>query len=101
MIGAAMVSPQRRQVLIGGLVGIAAPAFSFAFENPEKLVLSGRIVGLDGKPLAAASFAVGKDRVTTDADGRFMLVTDTRAYAASNARRDADGTWRATIGIKL
>lgn len=96
-----MVSPQRRQVLIGGLVSIAAPRFSFAFEKAEKLVLSGRIVGADGKPLADATFAVGKDRVTTDADGRFMLVTDTRAYSPSNARRDAEGTLRATIGIKL
>ncbi|MEA3194370.1 MAG: hypothetical protein QOD26_2703 [Betaproteobacteria bacterium] len=96
-----MVSPQRRQVLIGGLVSIAAPSFSFAFENAEKLVLSGRIVGFDGKPLAGATFAVAKERATTDADGRFMLVTDTRAYAAANARRDAEGTWRATIGLKL
>ena len=96
-----MVSSQRRQVLIGGLVSIAAPRFSFAVETAERLVLSGRIVGSDGRPHAGARFAIGKGQVTTDADGRFLLVTDTQAYLAANARRDAEGTWRATIGITL
>jgi protocatechuate 3,4-dioxygenase beta subunit len=96
-----MVSLSRRQVLIGGTLGIMAPAVTFASQGAEKLVLSGRVTGRDGRPLAGAGFAIGKDQVTTDADGRFMLVTDTRAYPASNARRDHDGTWRATIGITL
>jgi len=94
-----MVSLSRRQVLIGGTLGIIAPAITFASQNAEKLVLSGRVIGRDGKPLAGASFAIGKDRVTTDADGRFMLVTDTRAYPAAGARRDHEGTWRATVGL--
>jgi protocatechuate 3,4-dioxygenase beta subunit len=100
MIGAAMVSLSRRQVLIGGTLGIIAPAITFASQRTEKLVLSGRITRHDGKPLAGARFAIGKDRITTDADGRFMLVTDT-AYPASSARRDHEGTWRATIGVTL
>src|SRR5258706_8386030 len=99
MIGAAMVSLSRRQVLIGGTLGLIAPAFTFASQDAEKLVLSGGITGRDGKPLAGASFAIGKDRVITDADGRFMLVTDTAAYPASGARRDPEGTWRATVGL--
>ena len=96
-----MVSLSRRQVLIGGTLGIIAPAITFASQDSEKLVLSGRITGHDGKPLAGASFAIGKDQITTDADGRFMLVTDTGAYAASNARRDPEGTWRGTIGLRI
>ena len=96
-----MVSLSRRQVLIGGTLGFIAPAITFASQGTEKLVLSGRITGHAGKPLAGASFALGKAQVTTDADGRFMLVTDTGIYPASNARRDHQGTWRATIGITL
>ena len=94
-----MVSLSRRQMLIGGLVIPFVPAVSFAVE--ERLVLSGRVLGRDGKPLGGASFAIGKDRIATDADGRFMLVTDTRAYPASHAGRDDEGTWRATVGLKL
>jgi protocatechuate 3,4-dioxygenase beta subunit len=96
-----MVSLSRRQVLIGGTLGIIAPAITFASQGAEKLVLSGRITGHDGKPLAGASFAIGKDPVTTDADGRFMLVTDSGAYPTANARRDHQGTWRATVGLQL
>lgn len=94
-----MVSLSRRQVLIGGTLGIIAPAITFASQYPEKLVLSGRVTGRDGRPLAGASFTIGNDKVTTDADGRFLLVTDTGAYPASSARRDREGTWRATIGF--
>ena len=96
-----MVSLSRRQVLIGGTLGIIAPAITFASQRSEKLILSGRVVGRDGKPLADASFAIGSNQITTDADGRFLLVTDTAAYPASSARRDHDGAWRATIGITL
>jgi|SoimicmetaTmtHMA_FD_contig_51_2033333_length_656_multi_1_in_0_out_0_2 hypothetical protein len=94
-----MLSLSRRQLLIGGLASFAVPAVSFA--GAEKLVLSGRITNSDGKPIAGASFTIGSDQVTTDADGRFMLVTDTRACAARNARRDAGGTWRATVGFAV
>jgi carboxypeptidase family protein len=105
-----MVSLRRRQVIIGGLASIVAPAVSFAAR--ERLVLSGRIVGPDGKPLPGATVAAGTVSAVTDADGRFMLVTTTRQYRVicdrraaegfvSNPRRDADGTWRATFGLTL
>ena len=96
-----MVSLSRRQLLIGGMAGAVVPAITFASQSTERLVLSGRITGHDGRPLAGTSFAIGRDQVTTDADGRFMLVTDTRAYLAATARRDFEGTWRGTIGITL
>ena len=95
-----MVSLSRRQVLIGGTLGLIAPALTFASPGTEKLILSGRVTGRDGRPLAGARFAIGKHPVTTDADGRFLLVTDTAAYPASSARRDHEGTWRATIGLR-
>ena len=80
-------------------------------------MLSGRVLGLDRKPVASATVMVGEVRVATDADGRFVLVTTTRraerplyrvtrdGHAAagfvSNQRRDTDGTWRATLGLML
>ena len=66
-------------------------------------MLSGRILRANGKPLAGTAFAVGKQRAVTDADGRFFVVTDTHAASAfaSGARRDRDGTWRATLGLTL
>jgi len=96
-----MVSLSRRQVLIGGTLGLVAPALTFASKSAEKLVLSGRITGRAGKPLAGARFAIGADQITTDADGRFVVVTDTGACPAPGASRDHEGTWRATIGIAL
>jgi protocatechuate 3,4-dioxygenase beta subunit len=102
-----MVSLTRRQVIIAGLASSLVPAASFAAAGgqgkPEKLVLSGRILRGDGKPLAGAAFAVGEHTVVTDADGRFVVVTDTRAAGrlASGARRDSEGTWRATLGLTL
>jgi len=95
-----MVSLSRRQVLIGGAVSMIAPSIGFASGRAEKLILSGRLV-VAGRPAAGASFAIGGVPVITDADGRFMLVTDTRAYPVSDARRDADGIWRATVGLTL
>jgi hypothetical protein len=73
-------------------------------------VLSGRIVGADGKPLAGAAVESGASRVATDADGRFVLLTNTRRYRishrgrsaealVSNQRPDVDGTWRASFGL--
>jgi hypothetical protein len=113
-----MVSLRRRQVIIAGLGSVVAPAVLSAVpEKHERLVLSGRIQGLDGKPLAGAMVSVGADQAATDADGRFALVTTTRrnkpplyrvscnGHAAeglvSNQRRDTEGTWRSTFGLRL
>jgi hypothetical protein len=102
-----MVSLTRRQVIIAGLATPLIPAASFAgtkgWEKPEKLVVSGRILRRDGKPLAGAEIPVSGHRVVTDADGRFVVITDTRAGNgfAAGARRDSEGTWRATLGLTL
>jgi hypothetical protein len=104
MIGAAMVSPRRRQVIIAGLASAILPAVSFAKGAiAEKLILSGRVLGRDGKPLRSASVAAGAVHATTDADGRFVVLTDTRSAAgfAANAQRDGEGTWRATVALSL
>jgi hypothetical protein len=121
-----MVSLRRRQVIIAGLATAAAPAAFCAApwdvaahttSTEEKLVLSGRILGSDGRPLAGATVAAGRDWAATDADGRFALLTTTRranpplyrvtcdGHAAegfvSDQRRDTDGTWRASFGLTL
>ena len=102
-----MVSLTRRQVIIAGLAAPLAPAAGFAAstgpEKPEKLVLSGRVLRSNGKPLAGAAFEIGEHPVVTDADGRFVVVTDTRAAGGNSfgARRDSEGTWRATLGLTL
>ena len=95
-----MVSLSRRQLLIGGIAGAVTPAIPFAAMAAEKLILSGRVVR-DGKPVADASFSIGGTRLVTDADGRFMIVTDTRASLPANAVRDTEGAWRATLGLTL
>jgi hypothetical protein len=106
-----MVSLRRREVIIAGLASFFPPLLSFA-APPEKVILSGRILDRDGKALAGATVEAGGS-ATTDADGRFLLVTSTRAYRGvtcdgcpvegfvSNRRRDHDGTWRATVGLTL
>ncbi|HJY78753.1 MAG TPA: carboxypeptidase-like regulatory domain-containing protein [Burkholderiales bacterium] len=110
-----MLSPRRRQVIIAGLGTAVAPAAFAALpitEAPHKLVLSGRVVGPDGKALSGATVASGQARAFTDADGRFMLVTSTPRYrvtyrarsaegTVSNSRPDADGMGRASIGLTL
>lgn len=99
-----MVSLTRRQVIIAGLATPLVPAVCFAeAQGADRLVLSGRILRGDGKPLAGAEFAVAEQRVVTDADGRFVLVTDTGAAGgfSASARRDSEGTWRATLGLTL
>jgi hypothetical protein len=113
MIGAAMVSPRRRQVLIAGLASAILPAVSFATgAMVEKLILSGRVLGRDGKPLAGARIAAAGIQASTDADGRFVVVTDTRVYGLtcnglqtegfiSNQHRDLQGAWRATVALSL
>jgi hypothetical protein len=109
-----MVSLRRRQVIIGGLGTLLAPAAlsAVSVDAPRKLVLSGRILGPDGKPLAGATVTAGRTEAATDADGRFVLTTDTCAYrvafggrsaegSVSNHRSDADGIWRASFGLTL
>jgi len=110
-----MLSPRRRQVIIAGLGALFAPAAFAALptaEEPQKLLLSGRVVGSDGKPLSGAFVAAGRARTLTDADGRFMLVTTTPRYRVSyrgrsaegrvsSPRPGADGTGRASIALTL
>lgn len=91
--------------MIAGLLGAAAPGVIFAdqcrvadasriaeayaasLQAGEKLVVSGRVVGADCKPVADALVEVRTarapaDRITvrTDADGRFMLITVVAAH---------------------
>jgi hypothetical protein len=111
-----MVSLRRRQVIIGGMASTVVPhlAFaSFAAEQHGKLVLSGRILSESGKPISGAMVSVGQDQTTSDGDGRFVLTTTSgKAYHVnfsdrtaqgfvSDARRDRDGTWRASFGLTL
>jgi protocatechuate 3,4-dioxygenase beta subunit len=107
-----MVSLRRRQVIIGSLAAAVIPASSFASESNDRLILSGRVLRADGKPLAGAMVAAGTARAETDADGRFVLVTTKPHYRVScegralegfvaNRCRDPDGTWRATVGLTL
>lgn len=93
-----VISRRRRHLMIAGVAGIAAPVSLFAGTrggNPpdalfaelsaipharaNRLVVSGRILGTNRKPLADATVEVwhsdaNGDRasVTTDADGRFF-----------------------------
>jgi len=104
------ISLRRRHLMIAGLAGIAAPASLFAGQSGaatrralwplhernapavaepgaggsgEKLVVSGRILRPDGKPLADATvdawYAEASGdyaaSATTDADGRFVFTT--------------------------
>ena len=96
-------SLRRRHLLIAGLAGAAAPATILAWRGSgtpqdapavaelsasggaagEKLVISGRILRPDRKPLAGATVEAWhaeateeRASVATDADGRFMFVTD-------------------------
>jgi hypothetical protein len=116
-----MVSLRRRQVIIAGLAAAVVPAFfpalSWSFAAPGKLVLSGRILGADAKPLSGATVSMGTDQVAADADGRFALITTAAQPAraqyrvthegraadgiVADARRDLDGTWRASFGLTL
>lgn len=90
-------SAKRRQLMMAGAVISVLPAGALAAscgggivaasENPfaagsagQKLVLSGRILGVDCQPLAGAIIeawhgAAAPVITTTDADGRFVLVT--------------------------
>ena len=109
-----MVSPRRRKVILAGLATAVAPAaFAALPAAQEKLVLSGRLLGTNGQPLAGASVAADGAQATTDADGRFMLVTRTgiqgvtceghtpEGFVPLQQRRDAQGIWRATVALTL
>lgn len=97
-----MVSLRRRQVLIGGLTASIAPAFGWsveASENEGKLVLSGRVVDRDGRPVRNTKVTVSKIEAVTDADGRFVLAT--QHGRIGGAYRDADGTWRGSVALTV
>ncbi len=108
-----MVSLRRRQVMIAGVAAAILPAVSFATgAAAERLILSGRMLGRDGNPLAGAKIDAAGVQATTDADGRFIVVTDTRVYGLtcdgrqtegfiSNQHRDLHGAWRATVALSL
>jgi protocatechuate 3,4-dioxygenase beta subunit len=120
------ISPRRRQLLVGGLSAMPLSALASqaggaiaASTAHGRLVVSGRITGVDGEPVSGARVEVlrgGPDATTTtDADGRFLLTTtaSTRIrYRVSHAEHetrveqmslapDAAGTWRGTTGVAL
>ena len=121
------ISLRRRQLIIGSLVATPMAALATTSNTPfavtaaaqGKLVVSGRILGADGKPVFGALVEVlragAEATATTDADGRFMLTTTAstriryRVSHAEHATRveqmnlDADdaGTWRGTFGLAL
>ena len=85
-----IVSLRRRHLLIAGLAVMAAPAVAGlpvgGSGGEAMLVVSGRMVGPDGTPIADAAIEAWqagessvRARATTDADGRFMFTTDVRA----------------------
>ena len=102
-----MVSPRRRQVIIGAIATAAAPtALALLREEHVDLVLSGRVLATDGNAMRGATVVSGKVHVKTDADGRFVLRTTSRHYRVAdiegyvaNAHADIDGTWRATFSL--
>jgi hypothetical protein len=101
-------SAKRRQLMIAGAAMSAVPAGALAAtcgggivaaaENPfaagsagQKLVLSGRILGVDCQPLAGAIIeawhvAAAPVSTTTDADGRFVLITAVPATEGGQPR---------------
>jgi hypothetical protein len=144
------ISQRRRHMLIAGLAGTAAAMSSAAsalagectsmrgdaetlarFYTAEgKLVVSGRIVDAQCKPVAGATIDVlhrdpaARVTVTSDADGRFMFTTiapgpaqplrysvmragrapqtsELHITRAANLQRDNEGTWRTTFALAL
>ena len=88
------ISLRRRYLMIAGVTGAVTPVAVFAGQPGDamvaelaastgkgKLILSGRILGHDGKALSGAvvellrAHSSGDAGATTDADGRFMLTT--------------------------
>ena len=132
-----IASVRRRQLVIAGIVAGATPASLLAaqrmagVESPavvgrsvasrDRVVLSGRVVDAAGTPIAGAQVAARYDDATarTDADGRFVIVTNPRVSGTSPAidvhvshksvsahdhvfvRRDAAGSWRGTLEVAL
>ena len=120
------ISPRRRQLIVGSLS--AAPMAALASQaggsiaavtQQGQLVVSGRILDADGKPVFGALVEVLRGgpeaTATTDADGRFMLAAtastriryrvthqdhETRVEQMSLSQ-DAAGTWRGTTGVAL
>ena len=81
------ISLRRRQVMIAGIAGVAAPAAVHAMGtsqaltaeiSAEDMVVSGRILDADGKPAFNATVelwqpgAAERATATTDGDGRFF-----------------------------
>ena len=120
------ISLRRRQLIVGSLAATPMAALATTSNSAftiaatqGKLVVSGRILGADGKPVFGALVEVlragSEAAATTDADGRFMLTTtaSTRIrYRVSHAEHetrveqlnleaDDAGTWRGTFGIAL
>ena len=97
------VSLRRRQIMLAGAVGIAAPSSVFALPAisgllpGETLLVSGRLVDPGGRPIAGAwvADAAGSSRTHTDGDGRFMLSTELSGaqtyveYGSSDPRSSA------------
>lgn len=96
------VSLRRRQVVIAGLAGAAAPATLYAGQDlfsaapgeitaiagRDGLVISGRVLAHDGNPLAAATIEIWDARATdiaaattTDGDGRFYASVASEYHA--------------------
>ena len=95
------ISLRRRHLMIAGLVGMAVPAGVFAAQRGSlpaaaltstsasasahagnaTLVLSGRILGSDHRPVSGAAIEIlaadigARAGTTTDADGRFVFTT--------------------------
>lgn len=120
------ISLRRRQLIVGSLAATPMAALATQTSNAigavashGKLVVSGRILGADGKPVFGALVEVlraGSDATaTTDADGRFMVMmtASTRIrYRVSHddhetrveqlqLAQDVAGTWRGTFGLAL
>ena len=120
------ISLRRRQLIVGSLAATPMVALATQATNPlvtaaphGQLVLSGRILGADGKPVFGALVEVlragSEAAATTDADGRFMLTTSASTrirYRVSHREHearveqlalapDAAGTWRGTFGLAI
>ena len=130
-----LISLRRRHLMIAGLAAMAAPAGVFAASCANggmeiavrPLVVSGRVTGPDGKPLAGAVVATSRADTTTDADGRFVFTTvadDVRngcpqslacrvshpahrtlenriEFRRASIQRDEAGAWRAAVRLHL